>query len=326
MTVNRIARLEREVQQMRQTLQQLSQSARPHPGKTFRIAKTTDGGGSYPTTGQQFQIEFLNIDFPDVVGNQVGTETVRANENPVCRNLFDSLPPVGTVLIAFEWRNKWFTHWCCGSSSAPSGELYIEAAIVVRSTSLDPSTAVWGFNPTGSSRHASTPINTQAAFGFALNQQEVRGVVAMAWDGPIPDSLPLQFAEFHTAGAGRQCALELHGTSGTVYSSPLSMFCESPNVGGSFNNFFTPSITQSTLFTPPLTASPGPPGSGTREPISQLSDLFDTWKANPTVVADPKVFEESGLVGIRPVFEFSIRFTADDPTETGHYWINEIGL
>ena len=103
----RIQELERRASSFEAKLLSQPVERRQLNGTNFRLARTTSGGN-----GNQFNIEFINQTFPLATGQQNATTTVRHPDKPVCRNILNDMPPVGTELIVYYLRDRWFTMWC----------------------------------------------------------------------------------------------------------------------------------------------------------------------------------------------------------------------
>lgn len=114
--------LEREVQDLRRSLDRMTvRNPSTAPVKNSRLARTVNGGTSYPSSGNTFYIEFLDGSYTKSPGNQTPTLAARQSVNfAVCQNLASTLPSEGTKLHVFEWRGYWWTYWAEGDTTPPA--------------------------------------------------------------------------------------------------------------------------------------------------------------------------------------------------------------
>lgn len=75
-----------------------------------RMGRAVAGPDPYPTLGQQFYLEFNEIDFPDLVGDHTRTLVKRQTEVVVCRNLAGTIPAQDSDIWAFVWKGEWMTY------------------------------------------------------------------------------------------------------------------------------------------------------------------------------------------------------------------------
>lgn len=161
--MTRIGTLERELMSMRQVLDQTLVQGHGNVARSWRVARTHDGGGTYPTTGQQFNVELIDLGFPEVVGDQAQMIVPRTDYYPICRNLVGTIPPEGTLILVFEIDQKWYTNFG-GSGNT-----------ILRGTAVDPI-------PAGSIGTIENLVELQGAWDTVANPQITATLPTVAFE------------------------------------------------------------------------------------------------------------------------------------------------
>lgn len=125
MSVERIAKLERDVQELRSQLRSRDRGTQT-PVST-RPAKVVTAA----TSGATFGIVFLDVDYEKTINSSVASFIPRqAAQAEFCQNICNDggNPPVNTRLEVFLWNGRWVTWWRPASTSTSEDKSFFYAA------------------------------------------------------------------------------------------------------------------------------------------------------------------------------------------------------
>lgn len=127
----RIRTLEQQIVLLERRLDRLAvRETTSMPYRQVRLARAIANGMTYPSTGNQFYVEFLDGSFPAGTGSQTATYTQRG-EVALCHNTGNKLPDENSIVQVFFWSGKWWCEFAQGTENGGGSVSLVSAAFDV---------------------------------------------------------------------------------------------------------------------------------------------------------------------------------------------------